>query len=159
MGLFIDDHLVTLDHIVRGVGPDARLPLQHYTLYMYNAVPPAWRDPAARGDMDPVEPKFRGSRLSSLKTRVIQRLLLKDRDHVPCCINFWKGKFPETDIDKDTLMQVDLATKETRRCVLQWKIIHNIYPTNILYKMGLVFPQIVHVESGITLNTSFVHVP
>ena len=41
--LFIDDRLVTLDHIVRGVGPDTRLPLHYYVLY--NAVPAAWRDP------------------------------------------------------------------------------------------------------------------
>ena len=39
--LFIVDHLVTLDHIVRGVGPDVRLPLQYYALY--NAVPAACR--------------------------------------------------------------------------------------------------------------------
>ena len=112
--LFIDDHLVTLDHIERGVGPDAGLPLQYYALY--NA---AWRDPAALGDMDPVEPIFRGSRLSSLTTRVIRQLLLKDRDRVPCCINFWKRKFPEADIDKDTFMRMGLATKETRLRVLQ----------------------------------------
>ena len=118
------------------VGPDARMPLQYYALY--NAVPAAWRDPAALGDMDPAEPKFRGTRLTSLTTSVIKQLLLKDRSSVPCCINFWKRKFPEADNDKDTFIRVGLATKETRLRVLQWKIIHNIYPTNILlYKMGV----------------------
>ena len=134
--LFIDECLVTLDHIVRGVGPDARLPLQYYALY--NAVPAAWRDPAALGDMDPVEPMFRGTRLSSLTTGMIRQLLVKDRVSVPCCVNFWKRKFPEIDINKDTFIRACLATKETRLRVLQWKIIHNIYPTNILlYKMGV----------------------
>ena len=69
---------------------------------------------------------------------MIRQLLVKDRVSVPCCVNCWKRKFPEIDINKDTFIRACLATKETRLRVLQWKIIHNIYPTNIvLYKMGV----------------------
>ena len=45
--LFIEDSLVSLEHIMTFMGPDPRLPLQYYALY--NALPAAWRDPATIG--------------------------------------------------------------------------------------------------------------
>ena len=37
---------------------------------------------------------------------------------------------------------LSFVTKETRLLVLQWKILHNIYPTNILlYKMKVKYDQ------------------
>ena len=50
---------------------------------------------------------------------------------VPCANGFWHRKFG-TEIDKHIWSLPSLVTKETRLLVLQWKLLHNIYPTNIL---------------------------
>ena len=52
-------------------------------------------------------------------------------------IDMWKRKF-DTEIENEHWINPTLATKETRLLVLQWKCLHNIYPTNIhLFKMKL----------------------
>ena len=52
-------------------------------------------------------------------------------DSVPCANGFWHRKFG-TEIDKHIWSLPSLVTKETRLLVLQWKLLHNIYPTNTL---------------------------
>ena len=55
----------------------------------------------------------------------------------PCAVNFWRRKLG-AEIDKTHWEAIFDASKETRLRVLQWKILHNIYPTNILLnKMGI----------------------
>ena len=56
-------------------------------------------------------------------------------DSVPCANGFWSRKFG-LEIDKHIWSIPSLVTKETRLRVLQWTILHNIYPTNrLLCKM------------------------
>ena len=56
-------------------------------------------------------------------------------ENKPCSINFWKRKL-NTEIDK--MNAIFQSTSETRLRVLHWKILHNMYPTNILLnKMGI----------------------
>ena len=53
-------------------------------------------------------------------------------DSVLCTIGFWSRKFG-LEIDKHIRSMPSLVTKKnTRLGVLQWKVLHNIYPTNIL---------------------------
>ena len=67
------------------------------------------------------------------------RLFLSDKKYTePVCIRFWRNKM-DTVIDKQYWALAQTCTKESRLKELQWKILHNIYPTNILLnKMGLV---------------------
>ena len=58
-----------------------------------------------------------------------KRLIFK-HDSVPCANGFWSRKFG-LEIDKHIWSIPSLVTKETRLRVLQWKILHNIYITNI----------------------------
>ena len=50
---------------------------------------------------------------------------------VPCANGFWSRK-SGLEIDEHKWSIPSVVTKETRLRVLQWKILHNIYPTNIL---------------------------
>ena len=50
---------------------------------------------------------------------------------VPCSLGFWKRKFG-IEIDANVWALPKLVTAEVRLIVLQWKILHNIYPTNIM---------------------------
>ena len=59
-----------------------------------------------------------------------KRLIFK-HDSVPCANGFWSRKLG-LEIDEHIWTIPSLVTKETRLRVLQWKILHNIYPTNIL---------------------------
>ena len=52
-------------------------------------------------------------------------------DSVPCANGFWSRKFG-LEIDEHIWSIPSVVTKETRLRVLQWKILHNIYPTTIL---------------------------
>ena len=49
----------------------------------------------------------------------------------PCAVRFWKNKL-DIDITEQVWNIPILSTKESRLRELQWKILHNIYPTNIL---------------------------
>ena len=53
------------------------------------------------------------------------------QDSVPRANSFCSRKFG-LEIDEHIWSMPSLVTKETRLRVLQWKILHNVYPTNIL---------------------------
>ena len=76
--------------------------------------------------------------MSQLTTKSVRINLVKRREKIPGSVSFWRKKFIDVDIMPYFKLLYD-CTKETRLRTLQWKIIHNIYPTNILlYKMGKV---------------------
>ena len=60
----------------------------------------------------------------------IRNIVIDSKNSIPCSQNFWKRK-----LDTDISMHYDIAistTSETRLRVLHFKILHNIYPTNIM---------------------------
>ena len=63
--------------------------------------------------------------------RDLRQHLVNRKAPEPCAKGFWNRKFP-VDLDKNFWSISFRATKETRHRVLHWKILHNIYPTNIL---------------------------
>jgi len=55
----------------------------------------------------------------------------------PCATRFWLNKFNIV-LDDQFFTISNKVTKESRLRELHWKIVHNIYPTNILlFKMGI----------------------
>ena len=57
-------------------------------------------------------------------------MLISVHDSVPCA-NLLEQEFG-LEMNKHIWPLLSLETKETRLLVLQWKTLHNIYPTNIL---------------------------
>lgn len=74
-------------------------------------------------------PLFVGKKL--FHAQQFRKELVTAQKHVPCSTSFWKRKF-NYDIDEDEWLISFRSSNETRLRVLQWKILHNIYPTNIL---------------------------
>ena len=74
-------------------------------------------------------PLFCNRKLNTAKD--FRKALIFIHDSVPCANGFWSRKFG-LEIDEHIWSIPSLVTKETRLRVLQWKILHNIYPTNIL---------------------------
>ena len=55
----------------------------------------------------------------------------------PIAVKFWQNEFG-IEIDENNWLTAKKCTTETRLRLLHWKILHNIYPTNILLsKMGI----------------------
>ena len=62
----------------------------------------------------------------------IRTKLTELRKKQACCVQFWNNKYPDLHINKVIFSSAFKATKEVRLRTLQWKIVHNIYPTQIL---------------------------
>lgn len=78
-------------------------------------------------------PLFHGIRLYHAKQ--FRCMLVHSRKTEPCSVGFWKNKF-NYNINKSDWLMSFMSSQETRLRVLQWKLLHNIYPTNILlFKM------------------------
>ena len=133
--LFLDDNFLTLDNAKNSLGKNATVHFQYFALF--NALPAEWRVPQA-GEWYLNEPMFCKEKISLLSTKSVRLNLVKMRKKSPGSLAFWGRKFPDVDVLPYFKLLYN-ATKETRLRTLQWKILHNIYPTNILlYKMGKV---------------------
>ena len=75
------------------------------------------------------QPLFCNRKINTAKD--FRKALIFMHDSVPCANGFWSRKFG-LETDEHIRSIPSLVTKETRLPVLQWKILHNIYPTNIL---------------------------
>eukprot|EP00745_Piridium_sociabile_P036410 TRINITY_DN6533_c0_g1_i2.p1 TRINITY_DN6533_c0_g1~~TRINITY_DN6533_c0_g1_i2.p1 ORF type:complete len:542 (-),score=44.64 TRINITY_DN6533_c0_g1_i2:327-1952(-) len=71
------------------------------------------------------------------KAKSFRTFMTEKRYSEPCTVAFWRNKFNIT-ITKQHWTLPKYCTKESRIRELHWKILHNIYPTNILLaKMGI----------------------
>jgi hypothetical protein len=71
------------------------------------------------------------------KPKDLLRLIVNKDNLRPCSVGFWQHKLHIHITIRHWKVAID-STKETRLRVLHWKILHNIYPTNILLnKMGI----------------------
>ena len=78
---------------------------------------------------------LQGRTLASMSAKHYRKLLHNDIQ--PCATNFWNRQLNIHLDDRYWKLAFD-CTQETRLRVLHWKILHNIYPTNILLcKMGI----------------------
>ena len=72
-----------------------------------------------------------------MTARLIRIFLVETKYTKPCSVQFWKNKF-DYEINESHWCIAANVTTESRLRELHWKIMHNIYPTNILLKkMGL----------------------
>ena len=129
-----DDQCITFDNICHKIGYSPNRLLE------YNVVLAAVSTFIRSHDVTILDdtflqdiPHFRGKKLSTLKE--FRKALVEKTYSQPCCIGFWNRKF-HFDITDKVWSIAKNATKEVRLHLLHWKIIHNIYPTNImLHKM------------------------
>ena len=70
--------------------------------------------------------------LYNVKPKQVKKILMTNKQNiVPTACHFWQKKFGFI-LKEEVWHTAWKTTKETRLRVLQWKILHNIYPTNIL---------------------------
>ena len=106
-----------------------------YTLFEYNAlvnsIPPLWIQWIQSGERGTEIPGSEAYKLNT-KPKYIRNILNAKKDTLlPHSYFFWSRKLNFCLDKTDWLRAID-TTKESRLRVLHWKILHNIYPTNIL---------------------------
>jgi hypothetical protein len=107
-----------------------------------NAIPSSWKQwVSVVGHSEMQQQHLFDLRKYCAKPKIIMKMLWqidRNSEHVKSCAQgFWLRKL-NVEIDKSIWLIPHLATKETRLRELQWKIIHNLYPTNILlHKMKI----------------------
>ena len=74
-------------------------------------------------------PYFHGKIITTMKG--FRKEIADSEKTTPCCHMFWNRNFG-IELDKKYWLLPRLVTKETRLRLLQWKVLHNIYPTNIM---------------------------
>jgi exonuclease III len=77
----------------------------------------------------PRVPRFHSKNL--LKAKEFRQSLVQAKWTEPCAQNFWQRKFDIKLTEKHWLI-AKYSTQETRLRLLHWKLLHNIYPTNIM---------------------------
>ena len=92
-----------------------------------NAVPKQWKEWIRTGQARIEKPDTDENDMSKL----LGNITGNNQTAVPCAVGFWLRKYNYC-VDKDTWSIAHRTTKETRLRELHWKILHNIYPTNIL---------------------------
>jgi hypothetical protein len=99
-------------------------------IFEYNAMSTALRAarPQQNTQMEVTEPANVEQIITAKQFRLI---LTAAKSTEPCSVKFWQHKYNIT-IEKKHWVLARLCTKEERLRLLQWKILHNIYPTNIL---------------------------
>ena len=125
-----DNNVIKYDHLCNMINDNGNL------MFEYNAIVNALERVQFKNS-NQVSFKIGNKMLKSITTKDISGTLI-ERDHiVPISNHFWERKYPNYIFCWEAIWKnVFLCINEARVRSLQWKILHNIYPTNILlYKM------------------------
>ena len=129
--LFIDGRIKTLAEIQGEVGTYGGLILDYFAVR--NAITKRYN--TRHFSNLNLESSYKTS-FGLLNNKQIRHLISNNKKHTPKCIQLWRTRI-NIDISEHFNL-VRLATKESRLLTLHFKIVHSIYPTNILlHKMGI----------------------
>ena len=134
-----EKRLFTVEEIKQKIGCRGSIVLDFNAVI--NAIPRTWSDRIVNIQTTNLE-------IERLTVRKLHQYLKKPKDLMklianrdklkPCCTGFWQRRMHISITDWHWKVAVK-CTKETRLQVLHWKILHNIYPTNILLnRLGIV---------------------
>ena len=134
--LIVDNRIKSLEEIELIIGPSPNLVLEYITVR--SAVLTFIKK---NNYVDTLFDQKDNWNIFQLKHKVNAKLFRRDVNNrnfkEPCSIRFWYNKFSISINEKTWKIAYDV-TQESRLRELQWKILHNIYPTNILLqKMGI----------------------
>jgi hypothetical protein len=107
-----------------------------------NSIPQVWIDKLTQRTLmvitvDNTNIRFREVPVQACTCQLYRRYLVEDKTSSVCAVKFWQHKFDMYLTNLHWQVAID-CTREVRLRTLHWKILHNIYPTNILlHKMGL----------------------
>ena len=126
-----DKRLLSLAEIITVIGQNSAELIFEYNA-MINAIPKQWFEWLGEKDHCPYVRPICEAKLYNVKPKQVKKILLTKRQNtIPTACRFWENKLG-FDLKEEIWQTAWKTTKETRLLVLQWKILHNIYPTNIM---------------------------
>ena len=129
---YADKRLLSMQEIQNLIGHNrARIVIDYNILI--NSIPKDWLRWIHLGEHETIIESCEASMFFT-KPKIIKQLISLNKEiPVPISQSLWERKFG-IKIGKTDWNRAIVSTKETRLRVLHWKILHNIYPTNILLK-------------------------
>lgn len=125
-----ENRLLTLEELQEMIGTNRANVMIEYNILM-NAIPKEWIRWIQAGERSENELECEARSYNKSPKEIKIMLPEYNLTAMPCATQFWKRKF-NIDLDKCAWSRAREISKETRLLVLHWKILHNIYPTNIL---------------------------
>jgi hypothetical protein len=136
-----DGSSYSLNDLQRCVIPNGATILEYYALR--NALPNGWKiartsNDHSDDDIDTNSLFFNSVSIESCTTKMYRQAMINNIYVPPVCANFWSLRFPNYIFDWTKIwLATPQCTVEARLISLNWKILHNIYPTKVLLcKMG-----------------------
>ena len=123
--------MMSYEDIRQKAGTSGSLQFEYNALV--SAIPESWKIETNNHNTEVIIPREINTELgplSKLSNKTIGSFFDKQKNHDICADNFWRHKL---NVNLQDLFSIaHECTKETRLRLLQFKFIHNIYPTNIL---------------------------
>ena len=126
-----NNRLYTIDEIQNRFGRNRAVIVFEYNA-LINAIPQVWKRWIELGNVNATEELVCEAILFNNKPKEIKKMLQsKEIAHPSNAVSFWQRKLGFT-VDKRSWIMARNTTNEIRLLELQWKILQNLYPTNIL---------------------------
>ena len=126
-----DKRFLSLAEIITLIGQNSAELIFEYNA-MINAIPKKWFEWLGEKGQYLYTRPICEAKLYNVKPKQIKKILnTKTQTITPTACRFWQNKFG-FELNEEVWQTAWKTTKETRLLVLQWKILHNIYPTNIM---------------------------
>lgn len=135
--LFNDQgNFLSLHDLKKCMPLNSNLLIEYFTVR--NALPSSWKSMRVRKININTSILFNDIPINECNTKVFRNAIIKSLSAPPICQNRWARRFPNHNFKwKHIWIALPDCTKEARLISLNWKIIHNIYPTKLLlHKMG-----------------------
>ena len=132
-----DNHgnMLSLQAIKDRMPYNGRVFIDYYIIR--NALPSNWQSHSGGFDYTS-EITFNNVAIRKCSAGMFKKAMIESMYIKPKCQHFWENKFPNNDFNWEMIWsKIPHCTKEARLISLNWKILHNIYPTKtMLYRMG-----------------------
>ena len=129
-----ENRLLSLEEIQNVVEQNNAVTLLQYNAIV-NALPRCWKEWISDGNYDNESTEYSEVIIYNTKLKIIKQSLADKAGQsttiTPHACNIWQQKLG-VHIDENVWQMPRKATKEIRLKELQWKIVHRIYPTNII---------------------------
>jgi len=106
---------------------------------LYNAIPSEWKtlNPSNIADIN-IAITFNSVPIDACSPKIFRKAMINNAYVKPTCIDFWSNKLPNHTCNWENIwLAVPNCTSEAKLITLNWKILHNIYPTKFyLHKIG-----------------------
>ncbi len=136
VGLVYVNQILGIDHKILPYDELFRLvKIKAIFMFEYNALKHALQQCTIKDEVEQREYAVSGTLWGKAKCKdYVQNLLIKSKER-PHALNYWERNFPNVSGKWTQLWNICYTTTtEPRLKSLQWKILHRVYPTNILLK-------------------------